>query len=69
MQSTRVALRVILVLAVSEMQPMIGQTISHYKILEKLYEVPNFPKSDSQRVVGSARIPTLLVESCLRGKQ
>jgi hypothetical protein len=29
---------------------MIGTDISHYKILEKLGEVPNFPTSDPQRV-------------------
>lgn len=36
---------------------MIRQTISHYKILEKLGEGPNFPTSDPQRVVGSLIIP------------
>ncbi len=48
----------------------VGQTISHYapkahppladKILEKLGEVPNFPASTSQRVVGSLSIPLFL---------
>jgi hypothetical protein len=39
---------------------MIGQAISHYKILEKLGEVPNFPTSVFQRVVGGLSIPPLL---------
>jgi hypothetical protein len=34
---------------------MIGQMISHYEILEKLGEVPNFPTS--VRVEGSLSIP------------
>jgi len=36
---------------------MIGESISHYKILEKLGEVPNFPASVFQRVVENLRIP------------
>jgi hypothetical protein len=36
---------------------MTGETILHYKILEKLGEVPNFPTSALQRVFGSLSIP------------
>jgi len=36
---------------------MIGQSISHYTILGKLGEVPNFPTSVFQRVDGSLSIP------------
>jgi hypothetical protein len=43
---------------------MIGQIVSHYKIVEKLGEVPNFPTSAFQRVVGSLSIPTHSVGSC-----
>jgi hypothetical protein len=42
---------------------MIGQAVSHYKILEKLGEVPKFPASASQRVVGILSIPTFSVAS------
>jgi len=42
---------------------MIGRTISHYKILERLGEVPNFPTSVFQRVVGSLSIPLERSES------
>ena len=36
---------------------MIGSTISHYKILEKLREVPNFPASAFQRVAENLSLP------------
>jgi hypothetical protein len=42
---------------------MIGQAISHYTIVEKLGEVPKFPTSVSQRVVGIMSIPTFSVGS------
>jgi hypothetical protein len=42
---------------------MIGLTVSHYKILEKLGEVPKFPTSASQRVVGVLSISTFCVGS------
>jgi hypothetical protein len=45
---------------------MIGQTISHYKILEKpptqsgqVGEVPNSPASDLQRAEGRLSIPLI----------
>ncbi len=38
---------------------MIGQTISQYKIIDKLGEVRNSSTSDFQRVVENFRIPLL----------
>ena len=39
---------------------MIGQNISHYKILEKLGEVPKWLTSVLQRVIAILRIQPLL---------
>ena len=43
---------------------MIGSTISHYKVLEKLGEVPQFPTSALQRVAEIVSIPPLFGGSC-----
>ena len=45
---------------------MIGQSISQYKILEKLGEVRNSPTSVLPRVVENFRIPLFFSGSCLR---
>ena len=41
---------------------MIGKTIAHHKIIEKLGEVPNLPTipTHAGRVVASLRIPPIL---------
>jgi len=51
---------------------MVGQTISHYKILEKLGEVPKSPASavssvNGQRAVVILRIPQFLAGVAMRG--
>jgi hypothetical protein len=38
---------------------MIGQTISHYHILEKLGEVPNSPTSVPTRVAATLSLPAI----------
>ncbi len=45
---------------------MVGNLVSHYKILEKLGEVPKLPTSDIQRVAAVLRTtPFSGVRGCL----
>jgi len=46
---------------------MIAETTSHYKIIEKLGEVPKFLTTASQRVDGILSMPTLSVWSYQEG--